>query len=304
MKKMMRLIKKALKNPKAALLVMLSKCYFLSDCLYIKLQYFITFGRRINLKNPKTFNEKLNWLKLNDRNPQYPDLVDKYKVRSYIKDVLGEEYLIPLLGVWDSFDEIDFDSLPNQFVLKCTHDSGSVVICKDKANFDIVKAKEKINRKMNMNLHWWAREWVYKDLKPRIIAEKYMEDLECKELRDYKFFCFSGSPQYVYVSQNLADHANGEISFYDMDFNLAPFSRSDFKTIQGQVTKPKNFEKMKEYAKKLSNGKTFLRVDFYEVNGAIYFGELTFFPAAGYLPFEPNEWDGKLGELIDISGNK
>ncbi|MBE7049637.1 MAG: glycosyl transferase [Ruminococcaceae bacterium] len=294
----MRLIKKALKNPKAALLVVISKFHFLSDKAYIKLKYFISFGKRINLKNPKTYNEKLNWLKLYDRNPKYPKMVDKFGVREYIKEKIGEEYLIPLLGVWDSFEEIDFDSLPNQFVLKCTHDSGSVVICKDKTTFDIEKAKEKLNRKFKKNLYWWSREWVYKDLKPKIIAEKYMEDSEYKELRDYKFFCFSGEPKCLFVATERPH--NTKFDFFDLEFNHLPILNGHPNS-EKQIEKPKCFDKMIELSKILSQGMKHVRVDFYEIDGRIYFGELTFFHYSGFIDFEPDEWNYKFGEWIDLS---
>lgn len=296
----MRKILNAIRNPKIIFVKTLNSMLFLPDKIYLKIRYWLEFGKKLDLKNPKTFNEKLNWLKINDRKPEYNKLVDKYLVREYISNAIGDEYLIPLLGVWDSFDEIDFDALPEQFVLKCTHDSGSVVICKDKKSFDYDAAKKKIERKLKKNLYAWGREWVYKDLTPRIIAEKYLNDGIHAEMIDYKFFCFNGKPEYIYISENLSDHKAAAISFYDMNFNKAQFRRTDFKDLDYIPEKPKTFDKMIELSKILSKEHIFLRTDFYDINGKIYFGELTFFPAAGYLPIVPEEWDLKLGDLINL----
>ena len=297
---MIKKVLRAIKNPETIFVVLLSKMHFLSDKTYIKLRYRLEMGKKIDLNNPKSFNEKLNWLKLNDRKSEYNKMVDKYDVREYIADKIGDEYLIPLLGVWDKFDDINFDELPNQFVLKCTHDSGSVVICRDKATFNIEAAKKKINRKMKKNLFWWGREWVYKDLKPRIIAEKYMEDKASKELRDYKLFCFEGKPEFLYLSEGLENHETAKISYVSFDWKPAPFQRIDYPQFETLPEKPKNLDKMIELAAGLSKGIHFLRVDFYEINGKIYFGELTFFPGSGYTKFEPEEWEKKLGELIKL----
>ena len=296
MKKLINVIK----NPKILLVKLLNCMSFLSDEVYLKIRYRLEFGKKLDLKNPQTFNEKLNWLKINNRRPEYNKLVDKYLVRQYISDTIGEEYLIPLLGVWNSFDEIDFNSLPEQFVLKCTHDSGSVVICKDKKTFDYNFARKKLESKMKRNLYCWGREWVYKNLTPRIIAEKYMNDGIHDDMIDYKFFCFNGNPEYIYISENLSNHKAASISFYDMSFSKAPFKRTDFKDLDYIPEKPKTFEKMIELSKTLSKEHIFLRVDFYDINEKIYFGELTFFPAAGYLPIVPKEWDLKLGEMLNI----
>lgn len=276
----------------------LSKMYFIDDKTFLKIKYRLSFGKKLNIEKPQTFSEKINWLKLYDRKPEYNMMADKYAVRNYIKEKIGEEHLIPLLGVWESFDDINFDELPEQFVLKCTHDTASVIVCKSKTDFDKNAARQKITKKLKTNLFWFGREWVYKDIKPRIIAEKYMEDSNSKELRDYKFYCFNGVPHYIYVSRNLSNHALGQISFYDMNFEPAPFGRTDFKPISDKIMPPINLKLMEEYAKILSSGHRFLRVDFYEVDGKIYFGELTFYPTAGYMHFDPEEWDKKLGDLI------
>ena len=230
---------------------------------------------------------------------ELPSIIEQ---NMFAGEMLSALFFVRVIVDLDMLDEIDFDALPEQFVLKCTHDSGSVVICKDKSKFDYNAAKAKLERKFNMDLYWWAREWVYKDIKPRIIAEKYMNDGIHDDIMDYKFFCFNGEPKYIYVSENLSDHKNGAISFYDMDFKEAPFRRTDYKNLTYTPDKPLTFDKMAELSKILSKDQYFLRVDFYEISGKIYFGELTFYPAAGYMHIAPDEWDVKLGEMLNIEG--
>ena len=279
-----------------------SRC--LSDKAYIKLAYFRRFHRFPNLKNPKTYNEKLQWLKLYDRKPIYTTMVDKYEAKKYVADIIGEEYIIPTLGVWDKFDDIDFDSLPNQFVLKCTHDSGGLVICKDKKDFDIYRAKRKINKSLSTNYYYHGREWQYKNVKPRIISEKYMEDSKTSELRDYKFFCFNGEAKMLFIATDRQKKdEETKFDFFDMDFNLLPFTNGH-PHASVVPKKPKCFDEMRILAEKLSVGIPQLRVDFYEVNGKVYFGELTFFHWGGMMPFDPPEWDEKIGQWIDISALK
>lgn len=272
----------------------------MSDKAYLKLRYNCIMGKKLNLDNPVTYNEKLQWLKLYDRKPEYTKMVDKYEAKKYVADIIGEEYIIPTLGVWDNVNDIDFDTLPNQFVLKCTHDSGGLVICKDKAELDIENAKNTLNHFLNRNFYSVHREWPYKDVQPRIIAEKYMEDESGKDLKDYKFFCFNGEPKLLYISEGLSDHSTAKISFADMDYNIAEFKRNDFKPFDELPKKPINFEKMKELAKVLSKDRAFIRVDFYEINKKIFFGELTFFPCSGYLPFDPEKYDKILGDWITL----
>lgn len=272
----------------------------MSDKAYLKLRYNCIMGKKLNLDNPVTYNEKLQWLKLYDRKPEYTKMVDKYEAKKYVADIIGEEYIIPTLGVWDNVNDIDFDTLPNQFVLKCTHDSGGLVICKDKSKLDIENAKNTLNHFLNRNFYSVHREWPYKDVKPRIIAEKYMEDESGKDLKDYKFFCFNGEPKLLYISEGLSDHSTAKISFADMDYNIAEFKRNDFKPFDELPKKPINFEKMKELAKVLSKDRAFIRVDFYEINKKIFFGELTFFPCSGYLPFDPEKYNKVLGDWITL----
>ena len=271
---------------------------FLPDKTYIKLKYFVNFHKRLNLKNPQTFNEKLNWLKLYDRNEIYTKMVDKYEAKEYVANIIGDEYIISTLGVYEKFDEINFDDLPNQFVIKCTHDSGGLVICRDKEKLDFNYAKMKIEKCLKNNYFYDNREWPYKNVKPRIIIEKYMEDSKSKELNDYKFFCFNGIPKYMFIAVDRSKH-DTKFNFYDMDFKLLNI-KQHYPNSKLKIEKPKNFEKMKEMASILSKSIPHLRVDFYEIDGKVYFGELTFSHFGGFVPFEPNKWDYEFGKQIKL----
>lgn len=273
---------------------------WIPDKAYIKIAYRLCIGKKLNLDNPKTFNEKLQWLKLYDRNPQYIEKVDKYRVRGYIKEVIGEEYLIPLLGVWDSFEDINFDILPEKFVLKCNHDSGSVIICKDKNSFNIGVAREKLEKALKSTGYWFGREWPYKDVKPCIICEKYMEDTD-GEISDYKFYCFNGIPLYCQVIANRS--SNETIDFYDMNWKWMNFTGNQYPFKPHAKDKrimPYTFEEMKKLATILADGMSFARIDFYCINRKTYFGEITFYPAGGFGKFEPADWNEKFGALINI----
>lgn len=270
------------------------------DKLYLKLKYRIYMGKKLNLKNPSTFNEKLQWLKLYDRNPLYTKLVDKYEVREFIKEKIGEEYLIPILGVYNGFHEIDFSKLPDKFVIKCNHDSGGIVICKDKNNFDLESARKKIEWSLNHNYFYNSREWPYKNVKPKIIIEEYMEDNETHELIDYKFMCFNGEPKIIFSCTERFSEEGLKITFFDKSWSKLPFERH-YPSSKKKVKKPYNFDKMIEFARCLSNSIPFVRVDFYEINGKLYFGELTFYPGSGLEEFTPLKWDYKIGNMIDLS---
>lgn len=273
---------------------------FISDDKYLKELYKKRMKKDLDLEDPKTYNEKLQWLKLYDRNPLYSRLVDKYEVKSYVASIIGEEYIIPTIGVWDKFSDIDFKKLPNQFVLKCTNDSGGIVICKDKKSFPKWKSKIKLSLYGKRNFYYRSREWPYKNVKPRIIAEKYMEDRNYRELRDYKFFCFQGKPKLMFVASNRQGEGETYFDFFDMDYNHLDIINGHSNAPQ-QPAKPKNFDKMIKFAEMLSKDIPHVRVDFYEVNGKLYFGELTFYHWSGLVPFEPEEWDYKLGDMIDLS---
>ena len=266
------------------------------DKTFVSLQYQGKMKEKLDLSNPKAFNAKLQWIKLFDRNPEYTMMVDKALAKEYVANKLSEEYIVPTYGVWDSFDEIDFDNLPNKFVLKCTHDSGGLVICRDKSALDMEEARKKIEHCLTQEYFYNNREWPYKDVKPRILAEEYLDMPD--GIIDYKFYCFNGEPKYLYISQGLEDHSTARISFLTMDFERAPFNRSDYKPFENIPQKPVNFEKMKEIARELSKNIPFVRVDLYEVDKKIYFSELTFTPCAGHMPFSPKEYDYKLGEEL------
>lgn len=277
---------------------------FLPDKLYLRIFYFATTGRIINFKNPKGFNEKQQWLKVNDRHLEYGKLVDKLAVREYIDKVLGEGHLFPLLGYWESFDAIDFNELPNQFVMKCNHDSGSTKIIKDKASLteeDYAELKDFFEGRLRRDFFYAGREYPYKGIKPYIIAETLMTDEADKEksIEDYKFFCFNGVPKIMFVVTDRSNRCN--FDFYDMDFNHLSIKRKNHPHSDKPVKKPVNFKKMKEIATKLSQGKKFVRIDLYEINGKVYFGEYTFFTGGGFQLFYPIEWERRLGDWIDLS---
>lgn len=266
---------------------------------FLKRMYHICMGRELDLENPLTYTEKLQWLKLYDHRPEYATLVDKFAVKEYVAKKIGQEYVIPLLGVWDRAEDIDFDSLPEQFVLKTTHDSGSYVVCKDKSKLDIPAARKRMAKFLKRKYYNHNREWPYKNVPPRIIAEAYMEDRQFGELRDYKFFTFGGEPKVLYIAQGRGRGEPTVADFFDMDFNHLPFT-IDHDTAEVPPEKPRCFEEMKRLAAILSAGTPQLRVDFYEVDGRVYFGEMTFFHCSGMEAFHPEEWDRKFGDWVTL----
>jgi len=271
---------------------------FVPDKLYLSILFRHRLGYSMDWEKPQTFNQKLQWLKLNDRRPEYTRMVDKYEAKKYVADIIGEEYVIPTIGVWNTVDEIDFDALPMQFVLKCTHDSGGIVVCKDKSRLDIAEAKKKLKKGLKTNFYWQSREYPYRGVKPRIIGEKYMED-NSGELRDYKFFCFDGEPKFMFVASDRMKADDTKFDFFDMDYNHLPFTNGHPNAAKSP-RKPETFEQMKQLAAKLSQGIPHMRVDFYDVAGHVYFGEMTFFHWSGMTPFEPEEWDYKFGEYLQL----
>lgn len=275
-------------------------CRFIPDKVWIQIKYRMFFGRFCNLKNPQTYNEKLQWLKLYDRKPEYTQMVDKIGAKKYVAKLIGEEYIIPTIGVWDRVEDIDWESLPNQFVLKCTHDSGGLVICRDKSKLNIAAASKKLNKSLKRNYYYMHREWPYKNVKPRIIAETYMEDESGYELKDYKWFCFNGEPKALFIATDRGvEGEETKFDFFDSDFNHLPFTNGHPNAVRG-IKKPAGFEQMKQLAAQLSKGHPHLRVDFYDINGKIYFGELTFYHWSGMVPFEPEEWDITFGSWIKL----
>ena len=276
----------------------ISKC--IPDKVYLNIKFYKNFGKFIDFSNPQTYNEKLQWLKIYNRKPFYNLIVDKYRVKDYVTKAIGAEHVIKLLGVWNHFDDIDFARLPNQFVLKCNHDCGGIVICKDKDTFDKHSAKKLLERHLKNNYYWDHREWPYKDVKPIIFAEEYMVDESGYELKDYKWFCFNGEPKVFFIAQDR-DNPSKEtkFDFYDMDFNHLPI-KNGHPNANKIIVKPAGFDKMKELATKLSQGIPHVRVDFYDINGHIYFGEMTLFHWSGFVKFEPQEWDKKFGDWIEL----
>ena len=228
-------------------------------------------------------------------------MVDKYEAKKYVANIIGEEYIIPTLGVYDKFEDINFATLPNQFVIKCTHDSGGLIICKDKTKLNIKEARKKINKSLKRNYFYTGREWPYKNVKPRIIAEQYMVDESGTELKDYKFFCFNGEPKLLFVAKDRP-YAT-KFNYYDMDFKKLPF-KQHYKNFNDYIEKPKGFEKMIELSRKLSKDIPHVRVDFYDINGKVYFGELTFYHFSGFEKFEPEEWDRILGDMLKLPKEK
>lgn len=270
----------------------------LSDKTYIRWKYYTSTGRKLELKNPKRFNEKLQWLKLYNRDPLYTQLVDKFEVRSFVEQKIGREYLTNCYGVYDTFDDIPFKELPNSFVMKCTHDCGSIVICKDKAKLDFAAARKKLSNALKHNYFYQGREWPYKNVRPRIIVEEYLEDLDKGDLLDYKFFCFGGKSKLLFIVSGRQS-TDMRLDFYDMEFQHMPFERG-YPNSENGHEKPRQFELMIELAEKLSENIPFVRVDFYDIKDRVVFGEMTFFPGGGMEEFTPDEWDYKLGEWLPL----
>lgn len=282
---------------RVACLLLKKVACFIPDRRYLEWMYRIRMGRSLDLDHPCYYTEKLQWLKLYYRRPDFTMMVDKYGVKSWVADLIGTEYVIPNLGVWEKADDIDFDALPNQFVLKCTHDSGSVVICRDKSAFDVDAAKNKLNRCLRRDFYAQTREWPYRDVRRRIIAEPCLEE-EDGDLKDYKFLCFNGVPKIVYA---VANHLTKKtFNYYDMDFSPMPIVSRNFAHSDKEVSRPEPFEKMKSIAAKLSAGIPHVRVDFYCIGSRIYFGELTFFYASGFDDLSSLEWDRKLGDWFQL----
>ena len=294
---------RAIMHPSHLALFLLHKTARLwPDKLFLEIKFRLMMGQKLDLNTPKTFNEKLQWLKLYNRRSEYTTMVDKYAVKQYVSDKIGEQYIIPTLGVWNSVDDIDWDILPKQFVLKTTHGGGGggVVICKDKTTFDKESVKIRLQKSLDCDIYLNFREWPYKDVPKRIIAEQYMTDESTVELKDYKFFCFNGSVRCFKVDfDRFISH---KANYYSREAELLPFGEvccmPDFTRI---FEKPKNFDKMIEIVESLAKGIPFVRIDLYNSNGNIYFGEITFFPAGGMGKFAPDEWDEKLGELLILS---
>jgi hypothetical protein len=259
-------------------------------------------GYRLNLNNPVSFNEKLQWLKLHDRHSEYSKYVDKVAVKQYVKSMVGDQYIIPTLGVWDSINDINWESLPEKFVIKSTNDSGGVVICKDKRELDIEASKRLLERRGARDYTKYNKEYPYHTVPHRFIAEEYKEDAFDKELKDYKFFCFNGEPKFLFVASGR-QMGDTRFDFFDIDFNHLPVINGH-PNADHMPEMPANYSEMVSLARKLSQGFPHIRIDLYNVNGHVYFGEMTFFHWSGIVPFEPREWDYIFGEYLTLPGEK
>lgn len=290
---------RVIKNPKKIVIFFASRGWIkYDDRKYLEFVYKEKMGDILNLDNPKKYSEKLQWLKLYNRKDEYINMVDKYEVRKYVEEKIGSEYLIPCLGIYDSTDEIDFDKLPNSFVLKTTHDSGTAVICRDKKDFDRKDAIKKLNKSLKRKYFYLYREWPYKNVKPRIIAESYMENKHKKSLDDYKFYCFNGIPKVMFIVSGRG--YDPRIDFFDMKFNKLNVQQY-YPNSNIKYKKPKQFDEMIRLCKILSKDMPHVRVDFYIIDNKVYFGELTFFDSAGLEKFNPLSYDEVLGSYIDLN---
>ena len=300
---MFKKIKRYAKNPYYALgYDMIKSCpKLMSDKFYLSVLWKMVMGYELDWKHPKTFTEKIQWLKLYDHNRLYTTLVDKYRVKQWVADRIGEQFVIPTLAVYNSVNEISLNKLPDQFVLKCNHDSGSVVICPDKSLFDFNAAREKIGRCLRHNFYWDAREWAYKNVKRNIIAECFIgDDCGFKDIPDYKWYCFSGEPVFCQVIQDR----NGQetIDFFDSLWNHQEFVGLNPESRNSSIipSRPQTLSIQLDIARKLSRGIVFCRVDLYETCDHVYFGEMTFYPRGGFGEFKPKEFDKILGRYINI----
>ncbi len=270
---------------------------WMADEPYLKMIFPAHVNYKLDLQNPKTYNEKLQWLKLHDRKPEYVDMVDKYEAKKIVGEIIGEEYIIPTLGVWEKFDDIDFSKLPNSFVLKCTHDSGGLVVCKVKDALDLEKAKKKIEKSLKCNYYYTTREWPYKNVKPRIIAEEYIGDIKTLP-EDYKFYTFNGKIDSVMICKGR-EYGYPQFLFYDLDWNRIEYMREE-PVLEKEEDRPENFETMVDIVKKLSKESVQLRVDLYNVGGKVYFGEVTFFNQSGFDIDITYETDLYWGQKIKL----
>ena len=270
----------------------------MSDEAFLKMLYKRQTGKALDLDNPRTFNEKIQWLKLYDHNPLYHVMADKIAAKDYVASIIGDEHIIKTIGVWNHFDEIDFDKLPERFVLKCNHNSGEGFIVKDRTTFDKEKAGSLIEEALKHDYYSFYREWAYHDITRKVFAEEFLDAGE-NGLTDYKFFCFNGVPKFINVSR--FEHTDDEeISFFTLDWQLTPFQRTDHKLLSVSPQKPKRLDDMIDIASKLSKDIPFVRVDLYEVYDTVYFGELTFYPTGGFASYGPEDWNETLGSWISL----
>lgn len=275
---------------------------WMPDTIYLKILYRLIMREKCDLKNPVKYNEKLQWLKVNDRKPEYSRMVDKYEVRFYVAETLGEEYIVPFYGVYDSYEQIDFEKLPRQFVLKCTHDSGSVEICKDKSSFDIEKAKVRLTNAMKKNYYNTYREWPYKNVKPRIVAEKFLVDESGDDLKDYKILCFEGKAKFIELHENrFVEGKQHTQTFYDRDWNKLDIIQEGYMPAEEVKEKPYKLNEMLELSEKIAKNMHHVRIDWYLIGDKIYFGEITFYDGSGFVKFLNKKDDEFFGDLIELN---
>ena len=268
---------------------------WMPDELYCRLVFRAKMGEKLDLDDPQTFNEKLQWLKIHDHAPEYQDLVDKIRAKQIIGEKIGFEHIVPTFGAWDSADDIPFDELPQRFVLKCNHDQGSVILVPDKGRLDVPQTKQKLNRKLRKNIFYETREYPYKHIRPKVFAEAYLGN----DIIDYKIYCFNGEPRFLYCGRGLTEDHSLRIDFYDLDWRRMPFYRTDYHRL-GSVPKPSHLEEMIGIARRLSAGVPFVRIDLFEVDGRVYFSEFTLCPASGHMPFVPKEYDRIVGQWLQL----
>lgn len=298
---MLKKVIELFKNPKKIKLYIIRKIgKKINDKKYLQLLYKIRFDKKIDFDNPKTFNEKLNWLKLYDRNDKYTMLADKYLVKEYVEKTIGKEYVIKNYKIWENVEDINLDELPCKFVMKCNHDSGGLIICKNKENINLEDVKDKLKRSLENNYFYYKREWPYKNIKPLILVEEFIEDKEMEDLRDYKFMCFNGVPKFVYIT---VKNDNIWENYYDMEFNPVEINHG-FPRYKEEFKKPENFDEMVKIAKQLSKDIPFVRIDLHNTDGKIYFGEFTFYDWGGLRPYSDEKYDKLLGDLLKIEGRK
>ena len=299
LEKMHKIKRKIIKTYQKYFTIQHPETYILSDKSFIKKIYKERMGKEINLSDPKTFCEKQNWLKLYDRKPIYTVMVDKYLAREFVAERIGEDYLVPLLGAWDSADDIDFSLLPNKFVLKCNHNS-DVTICTDKSSLDIEKVRKELNEQLKIDYYTHKREWAYKNVPRKIICEKFMENTNGENLVDYKLFCFNGIPKFVMVNSNRFGKEGVKVDMYDMLWKHMEMQDGHYPNAGDIFAKPACLDEMCKLAEILSKDTSSLRVDFNYWDNKLYFGELTFFHSAGLESFMPEKWDKILGEWVTL----
>ena len=298
-------IKKIIKNPLYLTQGIARRCcsFIEDDKLYLSIVYFANYGKRLNWKRPRLFSEKMQWLKLYNRNPEYVIMADKIKAKEWVASKIGKEYIIPTIGIWDNVESVDFERLPNKFVIKCNHNSGTgMCICTNKEELDLKKVKYNLKKGINEDYYKIGREWPYRDIPRKIFAEQFMVDnSDSGDLIDYKFFCFNGVPKFCQVIRDRSSYET--IDIYDTDWKKTPFVglNPDCKNGKTEVPRPSKLNSMIDICKKLAYNTPFTRVDLYFINGNIYFGELTFYPMSGWGRFTPVEWNLKIGDMLDIS---